>query len=417
LLGLSKKAITKVQTAVIVIIVVIAIIAGIAYYYTTLPSPAPARPIKIGLILPLTGASARLGKEVLDGALLAVEEINAGGGILGRQVELVIEDDEGNPDKCLSAAKKLIEMDQVDLLTGVLHSGNVVAISEYVASVGIPYISPISSGPTLVYTQNPQKFRNFFTIHPYYDDCGKAGLKFLTDVVKAKTYVCIAESLTWSTRSAGFLKLFAADAKITCLEEIIVPAGCKDFSEAIMRVRELNPDAVVGFVFTGAEATLVRQLYENKLPIPYCGVMSMHAMWDMPAGLGAASDYLVFTTWSWNVSITEKTVPFFNKFYEKYGYRACGLEGPAGYDLMYFVATAVEKAGTLDWESVIKAFEETEIVGVRGKTKIDPADHGAIYWAPGYINAIIGQWIGGKPYIIWPPELAERSLTKAPWWR
>jgi branched-chain amino acid transport system substrate-binding protein len=347
--------------------------------------------------------------------MLALEEIKEKGGVLKRAVEVIIEDDEGNPDKCLSAAKKLVELDKVDLLTGVLHSGNVVAISEYVSSVGIPYISPISSGPVLVYTQNPQKFRNFFTIHPYYDDVAKLGLKFLTDVVNAKTYMYIGEALTFSVRSGEFLKVFAADRKINCLGEIIMPAGSKDFSEAIMKVKEAKPDAVIINIFSGAEVTLARQIYENRLPVPYFAIMASLSMWETAELLGDASDYLAFGTWSWNVSLTEKTVPFFNKFYKKYGYRACGLEGPAGYDLMYFVAAAVEKAGTLEWNAIIKAYETVEIVGVRGITKIDPSDHGAIYWAPGYINGVLAQWMGRKPYVIWPPEMAEKSYMKAPW--
>jgi len=416
-LVLNKRAITKIQAIVIAIIVVVAAVGGAIYYFYAgwrgAPSPAPS--IRIGYILPLTGVSARLGKEVLDGSLLALEEINAAGGVLGRKIELIIEDDEGKPDKCLSAAKKLIETDKVDLLAGVLHTGNVVAISEYVSSAGIPYISPISSGPILLYMQDPKKFRNFFTLHPYYDDCAMLGLKFLTDVVKAKNYVHIGEALTFSVRVGDFLKVFAADRKIECLDNIIMPAAAKDFTEVILKVKELKPDAIVTSIFSGAEITLIRQLYENKVPTPYFGIMATYGMWDIADLLGEASNYLAFGTWSWNVSITEKTIPFFTKFYKKYGYRACGLEGPAGYDLMYFIAAALSRAGSLEWEAVMRAYEETEIIGVRGKTKIDPARHGAIYWAPGYINGVLGQWINRKPYVIWPPELAERKYEKAPW--
>lgn len=416
---MDQWAITKIQAVIAAVIIIIgAIIVGVAYYYTLpppTPTPTPAPPLKIGYIAPLTGASAYLGKEQIDGALIALEEINAMGGILGRRVELIIEDDEGNPDKCLSVAKKLVELDRVDILVGVLHSGNVVAISEYVASTGIPYISATSSGPCLVYTSDPKKFRNFFTIHPYYDDCGKLGLKFLAEVVKAKTFVVIREALTWSIRSSDFLELFAADMGIKCLNKITVPAGCKDFSDAIMKVREANADALVFYVFTGAEVTLIKQLYENRLPIPYCGVMALAANWPLINLIGEASDYLCFGTWSWNTSLTEKTVPFFNKFYKKYGYRSSGLEGPAGYDVLYLVKSAIEKAGTLEREAVIKALEEVEVSGVRGKYKIDLTDHGAIYWAPGYINGVIGQWKKGKAYVIWPPDMAEKSFEKAPW--
>ncbi|MEM2703722.1 MAG: ABC transporter substrate-binding protein [Candidatus Bathyarchaeia archaeon] len=412
---LNKKAITKVQAAIVAIIVVIALVAGAAYYYTTRLAPSPAAPIKIGVILHMTGGPTRLCKEVWDGMKLALEEINAKGGVLGRPIELILEDDEGKSEKTLTAARKLVEVDNVSVLAGILVSGNVVAISEYLATSGIPYVSPISSAPTLLYSQDPKKFRNVFTIHPSYSDNAKAMLKFVTDVIKGKSYMYIGEEYLTCHLNGEYLEAYAAEAGVKNLGHIFVPIGCKDFTDALIRVEEAKPDVLVWFVYSGAEVTLTRQCYERQLPIPYLGEMSVCSMWELPELIGEASDYLAFGTWSWNVSITERTVPFFNNFYKKYGYRACGLEGPAGYECIYFIAAAIQKAGSLNRDALINALETVEIIGVRGKVKIDPTDHGAIYWAPGYINGIYAQWIGGKPYVIWPPELAEKNYTKAPW--
>ncbi|MEM2546439.1 MAG: ABC transporter substrate-binding protein [Candidatus Bathyarchaeia archaeon] len=450
-MNLNKKAVTKVQAAVIAIIIMIAIIAGVAYYYSTLPAPTPTPtptpvatptplvtptpaatptptptpkptptptpgpPIKIGVIFHMTGGPTRLCKEVWDGMQLAIKEINAKGGVLGRSIEVILEDDEGKSDKTLAAAKKLVEVDKVDILSGILISGNVIAISEYLATVGIPYVSPISSAPTLLYKQDPQKFRNVFTLHPSYDDMAKGMLKFVTDVVKGKSFVYIGEEYVTCHYVGDYLKIFAQEAGVKCIDQIYVPIGCKDFTDALIKVETAKPDALIWFVYSGAEVTLTRQCYERKIPIPYFGMMSVCSMWELPQLIGEASDYLAFGTWSWNVSITEKTVPFFNNFYKEYGYRACGLEGPAGYDTIYFIAAAIEKAGSLNRDDLIKALETVEISGVRGKVKMDPADHGAIYWAPGYINCVIAQWIGGTPYVLWPFDLAERNYTKAPW--
>jgi branched-chain amino acid transport system substrate-binding protein len=411
---LGRKAITKFQAVIIAIIIVIAAIAGAAYYYTT-TTPSARTPIKIGVILHMSGGPTRLCKEVWDGMRLALEEINSKGGVLGRPIEFILEDDEGKSDKTLAAAKKLVEVDKVSVLAGILISGNVIAISEYLAESKIPYVSPISSAPRLLYEQNPTKFRNVFTLHPDYDQIARALLTFIREVAKGKSYVYIGEEYVTCHYIAEYLEPMAKAVGVQCLENIFVPIGCKDFTDALIRVEAANPDALVWFVYSGAEVTLTRQAYERKLRMPYLGMMSVCSMWELPDLVGEASDYLCFGTWSWNVSLTEKTVPFFNNFYKKYGYRACGLEGPAGYDLVYFIAEAIKKAGTLDREAIIEALETVEVVGVRGKVKIDPTDHGAIYWAPGYINAIFAQWLGGKPYVLWPPELAERSYTKPPW--
>jgi len=121
---MGKKAITKLQAAVIVIVLLIVIIAGVAYYYSTAPAPQKT-PIKIGVILHMTGGPTRLCKEVWDGMNLALEEINSKGGVLGRELQFILEDDEGKSDKTLAAAKKLVEVDKVDVLAGILISGNV----------------------------------------------------------------------------------------------------------------------------------------------------------------------------------------------------------------------------------------------------------------------------------------------------
>jgi len=411
---MGKKAITKLQAAVIVIVLLIVIIAGVAYYYSTAPAPQKT-PIKIGVILHMTGGPTRLCKEVWDGMNLALEEINSKGGVLGRELQFILEDDEGKSDKTLAAAKKLVEVDKVDVLAGILISGNVIAVSEYLAESGIPYVSPISSAPRLLYEKDPAKFRNVFTLHPDYDQIARALLTFIREVAKGKSYMYIGEEYVTCHYIAEYLEPMAKAAGVTCLGNIFMPIGCKDFTDALMKVEEAKPDALVWFVYSGAEVTLTRQAYERKLKMPYLGQMSVCSMWELPELVGEASDYLCFGTWSWNVSLTEKTVPFFNNFYKKYGYRACGLEGPAGYDLVYFIAEAIEKAGSLDREAIIKALETVEVVGVRGKVKMDPSDHGAIFWAPGYINGVFAQWLGGKPYVIWPPELAEKSYTKPPW--
>jgi len=141
---LGRKAITKFQAVIIAIIIVIAAIAGAAYYYTT-TTPSARTPIKIGVILHMSGGPTRLCKEVWDGMRLALEEINSKGGVLGRPIEFILEDDEGKSDKTLAAAKKLVEVDKVSVLAGILISGNVIAISEYLAESKIPYVSPISS--------------------------------------------------------------------------------------------------------------------------------------------------------------------------------------------------------------------------------------------------------------------------------
>ncbi|MEM2703940.1 MAG: ABC transporter substrate-binding protein [Candidatus Bathyarchaeia archaeon] len=447
---MNRKAITKVQAAVIVIIVVIAIIAGVAYYYVTFPTPAPtptpvatpsptpkptptptptptpvatptptptpAAPIKIGVILPLTGAGARLGKEQLDGVMLAVDEINAMGGILGRRVEIFVEDDENNPEKTLSAAKKLVEFDKVDILTGVMTG--VPAIADYVAEVGIPFMSFVSSIPTRIYMSNPAKYKNIFTMAQYWDDEALEALVWL-ELIGAKSYAFIGEDFLFPHEFSKYLSGFSAEKGIECKAEVFVPMGCKDYTEAIMKVEEADSDALVLAIMSGTEVIAARQLYERRFPHPIYGVLATWTFYETAQGLGEAMDYVTFGGVCWNVSITEKTIPFYDKFLKKYGYTSSSVEAPHAYDGMYFLKAVIEKAGSLDWTALIKAMEEVEIIGVRGVVRMDP-ERRCPYFRPRCsqgIPLIIAQWVGGKAYVLWPPEVAQASFRRAPWWR
>jgi branched-chain amino acid transport system substrate-binding protein len=93
------------------------------------------------------------------------------------------------------------------------------------------------------------------------------------------------------------------------------------------------------------------------------------------------------------------------------------MEAAQTWEAAYLLKAAIEKAGSTDPDAVIKALEEVEIIGIRGKVRMDVSTHHPIYNAPGYITPIILQWKDGKPYVIYPKELAQKEFEKAPWWK
>ena len=95
-----------------------------------------ADPIKIGVVTPLCGTYARIGKQVRWGAELAVKEINAAGGVMGRPIELLYEDEEANPAVAVRKAEKLFQLDKVDFLTGTVNSGSTLAVGQLAERAG-----------------------------------------------------------------------------------------------------------------------------------------------------------------------------------------------------------------------------------------------------------------------------------------
>jgi len=415
----NKKAISKIQAAIIAVIIVVLVVGVVYYYYSTRgPTSIPIEPVKIGVVLPLTGPASKIGREKLDGMRLAVEEINEKGGVLGRPLELIVIDDMGETEKCLAACKRLVEVDKVHVMSGIL--GQERAPLDYLDEVGIPFIGPATPLVMVITEEYPGTWDNLFCFAYTDRAVAKSVITFAADIVKARTLALVAEQF-----GAGFERLekmirdFARERGIEVLPTIFYPIGCKDFTDVLMRLEELKPDAIYNFVVTGVEATYFKQKYERGLKIPSYVSGALPTSWEFPQIVGPeVADYLCIGTWCWNLSVTEKTIPFCRKFYEKYGYHPFSHETAAGYDVIYFIAAVIEKAGSTDWNAILDAIPKTEIVGVRGRLRINMRNH-----APAWLEEMgegypryyyIRQWKNGYPYVIYPPEFAEKAFELPP---
>ncbi|GFP28546.1 ABC transporter substrate-binding protein, partial [Candidatus Hakubella thermalkaliphila] len=132
-----------VRKAILVIAAAVLLIAVAAC------APAPPEEIKIGAIMSKTGALAAMGELIGDGAELAVKEINAAGGVLGKPVKLLLEDDATDPAKSLEAFKKLVEVEGVEVVVGPMISGAVMSIGPYAKERGVLFVSPSATSPAI----------------------------------------------------------------------------------------------------------------------------------------------------------------------------------------------------------------------------------------------------------------------------
>src|SRR6266404_7868276 len=116
--------------------------------------------IKVGVVTPLSGSYAPIGKQVRWGAELAVKEINAAGGVNGRKFELIFEDEEANPPVAVRKAEKLLQQDKVDLLTGTVNSGSTLAVGQLAERNGRILVTTVSYAPSITGAQcSPNVFR------------------------------------------------------------------------------------------------------------------------------------------------------------------------------------------------------------------------------------------------------------------
>src|SRR5215472_8168267 len=127
--------------------------------YAAIVKTAAQQPIKIGVIQPLTGAFAASGTYVADGAKIAADEINAKGGVLGKRVELVVEDNKSNPTESVAVAEKLIVRDKVSALMGAWGSGFTLAVMPKLIEYQVPMLVETSSADKITTSGNPFVFR------------------------------------------------------------------------------------------------------------------------------------------------------------------------------------------------------------------------------------------------------------------
>lgn len=219
---------------------------------------AAAAPVRIGAIGSLTGAVSVWGRVLKEGAELAVEEINAAGGILGRPVQLIVEDDESKPDVGTRKARKLALEDNVDVIVGINHSGVLLAVAEQLPQIGRIVIgSCATTAEATTQRFNPYIFR----VHANSDQEGASGAFYAKDLpyrrwsVIAPNYAYGFE--TWGS-FIGNLKRLRPDIEI--LDVQAWPAfGAPDYTSHLARLRAARPEAVVSAMWGSDAVNLLRQ--------------------------------------------------------------------------------------------------------------------------------------------------------------
>ena len=307
--------------------------------------------IKIGSIGPLSGNYAVYGGDCKNGVELAINEINAAGGINGQLLELIAEDDEGQPEKSVSAYKKLVTKDGVKFIVGSLTSGCAIAITPLAQAQKVVQIAPAATAPAVTDAGN-------YIFRACYDDPfqGTVGGKFAAETLGSKNAAVLYDiGNDYSVGlSENFMNSFEANGgKIVAIESY--STGDKDFNAQLTKIKNANPDVIYLPDYYGTVALIAKQLRAQGITTPIVGADG----WD---GLTEnAGDEVLngFYSNHYAADSTEEKVQNFVKNYkEKYTLTPTSF-GALGYDAIYMLRDAIEKAGAEDSEAVRAALEAT----------------------------------------------------------
>jgi len=326
-----------------------------------------ADPIKVGEYASLTGKEASFGQSSHKGLVLAFEEINAAGGVLGQPFELLTEDNQTKPGESATAAKKLIARDKVIALLGEVSSGRSLEAAPIAQANKIPMIAPAATNPKVTQTGS-YIFRVCF-IDPFQ---GTVMAKFAKDDLHAKR-VAILSSVS-NAYSVGLAKYFR-ETFVASGGEVVAEKnfseGDKDFRAQLTAVKAENAEAVFVPSYYTEAALIVRQARDLGITVPFFGGDGWEAPQLLEIG-GAALDGCYYSTHFSPQNQAPVVQEFVKKFKARWNDETPDAFGALGYDSAYVLADAIKRAGTTEGPKLRAALAATRnFAGVTGITTID----------------------------------------------
>jgi branched-chain amino acid transport system substrate-binding protein len=310
-------------------------------------------PIRLGEFASMTGKEAVFGQNAHKGTLLAVEETNAAGGVLGRKLELITADNQSKPGESATAVKKLISRDKVAVILGEITSGRTLEAAPIAQAAKIPLISP---GAT--HTEVTAKGNYIFRICFIDDFQGTVMAKFARETLKLKR-VAILSSVS-SAQSVGLAKYFRE--RFTSPTTVIAAEqkygeGDKDFRAQLTAIKAAGADGIFVPGYYAEAALICKQARDLGLTLPLLGVDGWESP-DLVAIAGAAAEGCYLSTHYSPESKSPSVVAFNQRFQQRWGIGSNALS-VLGYDSAMLAIDAIRRAGSTDGAKIRDALATT----------------------------------------------------------
>lgn len=350
---------------------------GAAGVFILALAPAQAAdPIKVGVVTPLSGTYAPIGKQVRWGAELAVKEIDAAGGVKGRPFELLFEDEEANPPVAVRKAEKLLQQDKVDLLTGTVNSGSTLAVGQVAERNDRILVTTVSYAPSIT---GAQCSPNVFRVNANAFMQSNALTSWLIKNAPGKRYFFIGPDYEMGRST---ISAFQNDVKRlggTDVGATFPPLGAKDFTPYVGQIRAARPDVIMTATAGNDTVRLLTQLKEYGIlndKLTLAGAAGAVTQENLGAMDGAGEGFLSAAGYSIDID-TPANKKFIASFKKEFQHDP-DLFAADTYGLFYLFKQAIEKAGSTDTGKVRAAMEDATWQTPQGTKKIRKGDHQAV---------------------------------------
>jgi branched-chain amino acid transport system substrate-binding protein len=324
--------------------------------------------IKVGEFASLTGSEATFGQSSHQGTALAIDDLNAAGGVLGKQIQLLTEDDQSQAGMPATVVRKLISSDGVVAILGEVASSKSLEAAPICQQYQIPMISPASTNPKVTETGD-YIFRVCF-IDPFQ---GTVMANFARKTLKLQNTAVFTDVRSdYSLGLAKFFKQgFIADGGKIVVEENY-SAGDKDFNAQLTAIKAANPDGIFLPGYYTEAGLIVLQARQQGITVPIFGGDGWESSSLVPIG-GKALEGCYFST-HYSPQDTSPTVQNFVKDFKTKYHETPDAMAALGYDSAMILADALRRAGSTDGAKVRDALAATkDFAGVTGQITIDSA--------------------------------------------
>ena len=328
-------------------------------------STALAQPIKIGWLSSLTGPLSSAALAENEGVKLAVEEINAAGGVLGRKIELLTRDTAGDPTKAVNFAQQLAFSDKVHFVIGPVNSGEGLATTPIVARAGIPNLV-IGSIDQLT---DPKKYPRAFRVINTNTQWISSANDYALGTLKRKKVAVIGDTTGYGTSSAKTAQELLEKAGVEPVYSVLIDPNKTDLSDEMSKAKEAGADVVMPWsAATGLLARLLNARGDMGWDVPVVGhpalmasqiraLLNKPAYWENTFAAGYVS-----TTYDASGKLPARTQELVDKMRPRLGGKELDILFwwvAMGYDCVRIIEHAVTKAGSTDPAAIQKVMENT----------------------------------------------------------
>jgi branched-chain amino acid transport system substrate-binding protein len=367
--------------------------------------------LTLSIPLPLTGTNAKFGEIEKKSYEIAMEEINAAGGVKGKKIVLEFEDSQGKPEISRSIAEKLIDVKKQPVIFGEYSSSSSKAVAAVAEERKVPYL--VVTGATDDITQ--QNYKYVFRMNPTNSYYATGMISFFKEVVKPKSIAILYESSDFGTSGAEDMVKQAQKAGMKVLVKEQYEKGAVDFKPILSKVKAARPDVIYMVSYVMDAALLMRQIKELRIDANlYAGGAAGFAIPEFIQNAKEASEFVVTAT-LWSPQVKYPGAQAFAEKYKKLYKDYPSYHGAEAYSALYVIKDVLTRAKSWTPNAIRDAMKTTKMTTAFGPIKFEDKEG---YYNQNFMDTLVMQVIKGKHETIWPQKYANATYVyPIPKWR